>query len=245
MEPRAQLSAAIDEAGRALAQALGDRVACIALYGSAASDQFSPRHSDVNLAIVLREISFADLRLIGTILEQQARSSGLRFATPLVVRPEFVRAARDSFPIELDDIRLRHRVLAGEDLFAHVRVSAEALRTAAEREARTMLLRLHGLAVHRPPEEELQGALARIGSTAPLIGDLLRDHGHPQDRSRGRASLEALGKRIGFPLPRLIQLAELREGAAAWPDEERLDRFLGALIVEVEGLVRAIDANRS
>lgn len=245
MKPPADISAAIDEAGAALAQALGQRVVCIALYGSAAGEQFSPQHSDVNLAIVLREISFADLRLIGATLGKRAQSGQLRFATPLVVRPEFIRAARDSFPIELDDIRARHRVLSGDDVFAGVRVQSDALRTAAEREARTILLRLHGLAVHRPPDDELQRALARLASAAGVIGAALRDHERAEGRTRGRASIEALATQLAVPLPRLAQLVELHDGTAAWPGAEQLDRFLGALIGEIEALVRAIDASRS
>ena len=40
------------------------------------------------------------------------------------------------------------------------------------------------------------------------------------------------------------QLHEMREGRRAWPEDLDLDRFLDALIEEMEALVRAIDAHR-
>jgi hypothetical protein len=100
------VEARIDALGRTLGEALGGAVVCIAVYGSAAGDDFSPGHSDVNLLLVLRDVTFADLRLIGETLRRAARPD-LRVATPLVVTPSFLRDARDSYPIELADIRDR------------------------------------------------------------------------------------------------------------------------------------------
>src|SRR5262245_50883774 len=126
MKPAPEVEARIDALGRALADALGNAVACIAVYGSAAGEDFSPSHSDVNLLVVLRELSFADLRLIGETLLRSARSD-LRVATPLVVTPSFLRDSLDSYPMELADIRDRHRLLAGEDLVKGLIVDREHL----------------------------------------------------------------------------------------------------------------------
>ena len=51
MKPDARIQQRIAEVGGALAQALGERVVCVAVYGSAAGDDFSPGHSDVNLLL--------------------------------------------------------------------------------------------------------------------------------------------------------------------------------------------------
>src|SRR5581483_10931701 len=234
MTPDARVAAQIADAGRALADALGARVACVALYGSAAGEEFSPAHSDVNLLIVLNEIEFADLRLIGATLERAAARHGLRFATPLVVSPEFLAAARDSFPIELEDLRTRHRILAGEDLVAPLRVARAAVRVAAEREARTMLLRVHALAIHRPPDAIAREALSHLAAA-------FVDCHAGSARPRGRALLAEVAARLGIALPSFGELLAMRDGERPWPAAEALDALLARLVGELGAVIRAID----
>jgi predicted nucleotidyltransferase len=244
MKPDTRLAAAIDETGRALAEALGPRVVCVALYGSAAGDDFSPEHSDVNLLVVLRELDFQDLRLIGETLERIARRERLRFATPLIVRPEFFAAALDSFPIELADVERRHRVLAGEDVVAGLRVSPAAVRVAAEREARTMLLRLSALVVHRPPDAAAREALSHLGSAFRVVARALLGIA-PAGASGGDADLvAALGSRLGVELRGFRELLDVRDGKRAWPAESALDGLFALLLRELDALVHAIDAHK-
>ena len=94
-------------------------------------DDFN-RNVDVNLLIVLRDVTFADLRLIGATLEREANDA-LIFATPLVIAPSFLTDARDSFPIELADIAARHRVLQGDDLLASIRINPAHIREEGDR----------------------------------------------------------------------------------------------------------------
>ncbi|HZR80737.1 MAG TPA: hypothetical protein VFD92_06550 [Candidatus Binatia bacterium] len=241
MTPDARVAAQIADAGRALADALGARVACVALYGSAAGEEFSPAHSDVNLLIVLNEIEFADLRLIGATLERAAARHGLRFATPLVVSPEFLAAARDSFPIELEDLRTRHRILAGEDLVAPLRVARAAVRVAAEREARTMLLRVHALAIHRPPDAIAREALSHLAAAFVVVGAALVDCHAGSARPRGRALLAEVAARLGIALPSFGELLAMRDGERPWPAAEALDALLARLVGELGAVIRAID----
>lgn len=240
MRPGENVRQAIDRVGMALAQALGTRAVCIAVYGSAASDEFSPAHSDVNLLLVLQEVAFADLRLIGATLEREA-SPELRIATPLVVTRHFLADARDSFPIELDDIRARHRVLHGDDVLADVRVRADRLREQAEREARGKLLRLRALVVHRPPDETLQLALSSLAAVLGVIERALL-RGASAEHERGATLFAEVEAHAGTRLRALPGLASMREGRTAWPSGANLDDLLAAVLHEVELLVRYVDA---
>jgi predicted nucleotidyltransferase len=227
--------------GKALAEGLGERVVSIAVYGSAAGDEYSPGFSDVNLLVVLREISFNDLRLIGTILAREA-GSGLRLSTPLVVRPRFLERARDAFPIELHDIRERHRVIHGTDLLGGLEISPEALRRQAEREARGKLLRLRGLVIARPDDRTLQQALASAATTFLILARNLLPH-RAGPRPRGVALLDEFAREHGLRLPILRRLETLRLAHAAWPVEHELDELLAGLLGEVESLVQSIDGD--
>ena len=243
MHPRPETARHIDEVGASLFQGLGSNAISVTVYGSAAGDDFAPRHSDVNLLIGLHRVRFADLRLIGTILSRESDRLGLRFATPLVVAPDFLDTAGDSFPIELTDMRLRHRLLQGEDLVPRLIVPAEALRTAAEREARTALLRLHSLAIHRPPDFDVREALAQLVSAVVVICSARLDA--PTMRlPRQPDLLRRMSEQAGVRLDHFQRLHEMREDRLAWPDDLDLDRFVDALIEEMESLVRAIDAHR-
>lgn len=239
MRPPSEIQQRIDAVGRALAEALGDGLLCLAVYGSAAGEEFSPGHSDVNLLLVLRRVAFADLRLIGETLRREARSGPI-FATPLVITPDFLRTARDTFPIELADIRRRHRVLAGEDLLGGLAVPAERLREQAEREARTRLLHVRALALHRPPDPEIRRALASLVPAFSLIERALLPGGDPSSPS-GADLFEEVGRSAGVALGALPRLARLREGGEKWPDGEDLDDLLAAVLEEVEALVAFVD----
>jgi len=239
MKPTAATEQRIAQVGAALAQALGERVVCIAVYGSAASDEFSPAHSDVNLLLVLRDVSFADLRLIGITLTREA-GKDLRFASPLVLTPSFLLDARDSFPIELDDIRERHRILAGTDVLADLRVTAESLREQAEREARGKLLRLRALVIQRPPDEHLCQALASLAAVLGIIERALL-HAHLGARHRGQALFDAIEKHASIKLRALPRLEAIRENLESWPAGADLDDLLAVALREVEALVQFID----
>ncbi|MEW6268322.1 MAG: hypothetical protein AB1689_03385 [Thermodesulfobacteriota bacterium] len=240
MKPAAETARRIEQAAAALAQALGERVVCIAVYGSAAGEEFSPAHSDVNLLLVLREVSFPDLRLIGTILAREA-SGDLPLATPLVVTQAFLRDAADSYPIELDDLRERHRVLHGEDLLTGVRVAPARLREQAERESRGKLLRLRALAIHRPPDAELQHALASLESALVVIERALLRAASGERPGRGAALFEAIERHSGVRLRALPRLEAMRDGREAWPGGADLDDLLAVVLREVEALVRLVD----
>lgn len=242
MTPATEVEKQIDEVGRALARALGEAALCIAVYGSAAGDEFSARHSDVNLVIVLREVTFEDLRLIGATLTREAPDD-LLFATPLVVAPQFLRDARDSFPIELADMAERHRILQGDDLLADLRVGRAHVREEAEREARSKLLHLRALVMHRPPEGEMRRALSGLVSTIALIERALLGFGRGPSAVKGAALFAEIEDRQGIRLKTLARLHAMREGTESWPEGDALDDLIRTTLRDVEALVAWVDAH--
>lgn len=242
MKPAAEVQKQIDDVGDALAQALGEAAECIAVYGSAAGDDFSQRHSDVNLVIVLRDVTFEDLRLIGATLTREAPED-LLFATPLVVVPQFLKDARDSFPIELADMAERHRILHGRDLLADLRVGRAHVREEAEREARSKLLHLRALVMHRPPDGEMRHALSALVSTIALIERALLGSDHRTSALKGSALFAEIEKRQGIRLTTLARLHGMREGTEAWPEGEALDDLIRDTLRDVEALVAWVDAH--
>ena len=122
------------EADRVLAQGYS-----AVLYGSAARADFVPGRSDINLMLVVDQLSAPVLRSLSRAF------TGWRKATPepplILSRAEWDRA-NDAFPIEITDMRLSYQVLRGSDPLAGVQVDLGDLRKALEREFRGKLLRL-------------------------------------------------------------------------------------------------------
>jgi hypothetical protein len=123
------------------------------LYGSAARGDFVPGRSDLNLMLILDDLS---PRSLGALAGPFAtwRKSG--YEPPLVIgRPEWARAT-DVFPIEIVDMRCGYEILRGSDPIAGLTVAPADLRHALEREFRGKLLRLR------------QGYVAGAGDPAAL-----------------------------------------------------------------------------
>src|SRR5262249_61871469 len=156
--------------------ALGGEIVCLAVYGSAAGDDYVDPHSDVNLTIVVREVTGELLEALAPIVMRWERR---HFAIPLVIERAFLDRARDVFPMELDDIQRQHRLLAGTDVLSDLAIDREALRRQCEKEARGKLLRLRALYLGTggaapAPQRALLGART---SNPTLLLHLPRRHG--------------------------------------------------------------------
>jgi hypothetical protein len=123
------------------------------LYGSAARGDFVPGRSDLNLMLILDDVSPRTLGALGGAFRAWRKSG---YEPPLVIgRPEWARAT-DVFPIEITDMRCGYEVPRGADPVAGLTVAPADLRQALEREFRGKLLRLR------------QGYAAAAGDTAAL-----------------------------------------------------------------------------
>jgi len=132
------LDARLERLASAVTAAAGDNLVSLVLYGSAAGGTRGAQ-SDVNLLMVLRDASAAALHPLGAALRDWLKH-GER--APLVFSLDGWRRAADVFPIEIEDIRQRHRVLRGTDPVADVTTTREDLRRELEREARGLLIQL-------------------------------------------------------------------------------------------------------
>lgn len=172
-------------------EALGGSYSAV-MYGSAARGDFVPGRSDLNLMLILDDLSPRTLSALAGPFGTWRKSG---YEPPLVIsRLEWTRAT-DVFPIEISDMRCGYEVLRGTDPVAGLTVAPADLRHALERELRGKLLRLR------------QGYVAAAGD-APALGTLA-------GRSSGTVMvlLRALLVLLGRPVPR--EPVELGAAAAA------------------------------
>ena len=72
----------------------------VVLYGSVASGEFSNRHSNLNLLVVLKE---TDLRTLGRAAKAVLKLN--KSIHPLFLTPDYINRSTDIFPIEFLDMR--------------------------------------------------------------------------------------------------------------------------------------------
>jgi predicted nucleotidyltransferase len=219
--------------------ALGASLRCVALYGSAAGDDWIPGRSDINTAIVVDGVTISVLDRLAAALAGWYRKG---FALPLVVDPEYLRRACESFPMEIEDIRRRHRVVSGDDPFDGLHVERATLWRELEQEAHGKLVRLraHYVGSAQRPQQLEQFLSDSIKSFLILLRHLapLRDRPMPATEDEALSTGESL---LG-PLPSLRRALALRRGGREL--KSGVAELARGYLEEVERLVAAISGAR-
>jgi len=178
------------------------------LYGSASRGDYIPGRSDVNLMLVLDEVTTPTLRALGRAFAIWRKSTP---EPPLVIsRTEWTRAT-DAFPIEITDMRLSYQVLRGADPLQGVQVDTGDLRKALEREFRGKLLRLRqGYATYAPEPAALgKLGLESAATILVLLRGVLAALGRPVPVDSGELGTAAAGA-IGFEPEHLLHVVRHR-----------------------------------
>jgi hypothetical protein len=222
---------------REVSSALGEGLVSLVLYGSAVGEDWVAERSDLNTAIVVRQVTLDVLETLAPVVARWRRRG---LAVPLIVDRDWLERARDVFPMELDDIHRGHRLLAGADPFAGLAVDPAALRRECEHEARGKLLRLRALfldAGGRPKALEPL-MLDSLKSFLVLLRHLLRLMG--REPAHGYAGVLAEGEAVVGPLPVMRRLLAHRAGGERLRPAVLRAEF-GRYLGEVERIVAALD----
>ena len=183
--------------------ALGERLVAFVLYGSAAHDGGDP-DGDVNTLLL---VDSADETLFAALESGVAQWVAGGQPAPLVFTAEEWRASADAFPIEYEDIRASHRVLAGGDPWDGVAVRRGPARRQLEHELRGKVLRLRqGYLAARADGARL-GALVQgtAGSWLTMLRATLRLSGRDVPTAPD-ALVRAAAALVGFPESPVVAL---------------------------------------
>ena len=219
--------------------ALGTSLVGVVLYGSAAGDDWIAGSSDLNTAIALERVDVGALDRLAPLVARWRRKG---FALPLVVDRDYLERACDTFPMEIEDIRRQHRVVAGSDPFAGLEPDEATLRRECEQEAFGKLLRLRAFYLeHADSKKALeQLMLESIKSFLVLLRHLLRLRGTEAPAAYG--AVLSQGEKVLGPLPAMARVLSRRGGGRLDGTTRELAR---EYVVEVERIVRAVAALRA
>ena len=122
-----------------LERAFHDRLVSVVLYGSAAGADHHAKFSDLNVFIVLKEITPRELGEAEPILRWWREHN---HPAPTIMSEEEAHNSADCFPIEFRDMKDRRKLLYGVDVIAEVEVDGKFYRAQVEHELRAKLFRL-------------------------------------------------------------------------------------------------------
>jgi len=130
-----------------------DRIHSIYITGSAITDDFDEKVSDVNSIFMLKTMDIKFLEILAPLGRKYGKH---RVAAPLIMTPDYVNSSLDVFPVEFLNFKLIHATIFGDDIFKDIEISRTDLRHQCERELKTKLIWLR------------QGYLASLGNSKSL-----------------------------------------------------------------------------
>jgi hypothetical protein len=228
-----------------LEAAAGANLKSVVLYGSAASGEFHPKHSDLNVLCVLEDLEPAALAKLNPAANWWARKG---HPLPQIFSLEELRRASDVFAIEFLDLKAHHRILWGQDVFTQLEVPMSLHHVQVERELRTNLLRLrqHYLAAPGDRKALLRLMTVSVSSFASLFRHALIALGEPKpEPARGgshrkREIIDRLAKLLGFDPSGFHTVLDIREGKLRPGQVDVLTTFR-AYLQAVERVTNEVD----
>ena len=215
------------------------------LYGSTLTPRFAAGQSDVNLLLVLAELSFARLETLARSVRALMKAPRpAQKVAPLVLTEAQIRGSADVFPAEFLDLVSRRALLAGRDVLAGLGVGLHNLRHQCEYELRSKLIGLRQayLLAGDAPGTAQRLLVQAAGGLAAVLRQLLVLGGEtPSDDAD--ALVSAVARRYGVDSAALAAPFAARRR----PDAESASAAaqFAALLDALEALIGAVDAHPS
>jgi len=174
----------------------GTNVLSFVVYGSAASGNFVPKVSDINVAAVLKILKFADLKKSLHLVKE---SKHHRITPPLFLTQEYIQQSLDVFPVEFLDLKEQHILLYGEDVLSSMNVDVRHLKLFCEEQIKGKLLRVRQSYLEIGLNARGKEALLKesLHSLIPVFRNLIR-LGNPSVPSGKEDIFKILGQDYGI-----------------------------------------------
>lgn len=130
-----------------------ENIHSICIMGTAITDDFDIKSSDINSIFTLGKMDLSFLGLIAPLGKKYSKS---KVAAPLIMTPEYIKRSLDVFPVEFLNFKLIYAVVFGDDIFEGIEIDRIDLRHQCERELKTKLIWLR------------QGYISSMGDTKIL-----------------------------------------------------------------------------
>ncbi|MBI4837878.1 MAG: hypothetical protein HY806_01780 [Nitrospirae bacterium] len=135
-----------------------EKIHSIHVTGTAVTEDFNIKTSDINSIFVLKEMDLKFLEIIAPLGKKYSKD---KIAAPLIMTPEYIIKSVDVFPVEFLNFKLIHSAVYGDDAFENIEIKRVDLRQQCERELKSRLIWLR------------QGYISRLGDMKALSEDFV------------------------------------------------------------------------
>ncbi|MBI4697592.1 MAG: hypothetical protein HY758_01390 [Nitrospirae bacterium] len=213
----------------------------IHITGTAVTDDFDSKTSDINSIFVLKEMDFYFLEVLAPLGKKYGKD---RVAAPLIMTPEYIEKSLDVFPVEFLNFKLIHSTVFGEDIFEYLEIHRMALRLQCERELKSKLIWLRQRYLSSAGDSKLltQNILSSISGYIPLFRGIIILHGK-QPPVRQSDVISNLSEETGINTSSFAKVLMAKHDKGKFSDEELNAIFrdcysatgkLGKIIDEIE-----------
>jgi len=225
----------LDELVQRLKAAAADNLKAVILYGSAATEEFHAKHSDLNILCLVEQADAAHLEALHGAVEWWIRRDQ---RPPLVFTLDELRRSADIFTIELLDMKSRHRILYGGNVLAGISVPLHNHSIQVERELRTDWLRLRQAILAAPKKSKvyLELMVSSFSAFAALFRHALIALGEAPAASK-REAIDRIAQFAGADPAGFHTILGVREGKVRERDidtEKTLNQYF-AFVEAVTG----------
>ena len=211
----------------------------ILVYGSAARGEFLQGYSNINVLIVLEQISQPVLQGWSGIHKQWARE---KIIAPLFLTQTDLQQSSDLFPLEFLDIKECHVLLEGRDPFPELHVNSTHLFLQCRQEVHANLLRVRQCYVEGWGKVEAIQTLLPLSLTAllPCLRGLYRLLDRPSN-VKSPEVLDELNATLNLDPSVFHEVWRLKRGLST-PGKHELPKLLERYLAGLSQLVDRIDA---
>ena len=235
----------LDEFVQKLKAAAVDNLKAVILYGSAATEEFHAKHSDLNILCLVDRADAAHLEALHGPVEWWIRR-GQR--APLIFTVDELRRSADIFTIELLDMKSRHRILYGENALTEISVPLRNHSIQVERELRTDWLRLRQAILAAPKKSKvyLELMVSSFSAFAALFRHALIALGETPAETK-REAIDRIAQFAGADPAGFKTILGVREGKLKERDidaEKTLNQYFSFVEAVTEKFDRQLDAKK-
>ena len=187
----------------------GDNLVTIVLYGSAVKGGYNEHTSDINVLLVLQDVSIQVLDRLAEPIHYAAQEFGIAV---MVSEPKDLNRSTDVFPIKFRDIQLNHVILVGEDVLEPLQIDETHLRLRCEQEFKNLMWRMRYFYLHRKHRPELiEATILSVFSNLLMATETLLYLQTGQHLNTKEKIIEQAVKELDYPKALLKKLMALQQ----------------------------------
>ncbi len=211
----------------------------ILVYGSVARGEFLQGYSNINVLILLEQITQPVLQQWSAIHKQWARE---KVVAPLFLTHSDLQQSSDVFPLEYLDIKECHVLLEGHDPFPELHVDATHLFRQCRQEVHANLLRVRQCYVEGLGKVEAIQTLLPLSLTAllPCLRGLYRLLDRPSNMKSPEV-LDELNATLDVDPSVFLEAWRLKRGLST-PGKHELPKLLERYLTGLGQLVGKVDS---